>query len=254
MFETIMRPPISTFILSLLMVVTLVPAAHAADVSDLTFISEEFKPYNYTESGQARGLSVDLLKLIWRRMGVAEQPIQFLPWARGYEMTLKDNMTALFATARTPGREKLFKWAGPIVSSRIMLIARAGSSINLTSFEDAEGLRVGVVRNYGTENTLKKHDGFIKLVSVKSPKLNFGMLHEGRLDLIAIDWRTFKQLITKYDLEEADFKVALEYEKTGIFYAFSKDVPDELIARFQKALDDIRRTTTYRNLVNHYMD
>jgi polar amino acid transport system substrate-binding protein len=50
--------------------------------------------------------------------------IKIWPWARGYETALKEKNTVLFSTTRTEARENLFKWVGPIMPSRIVLVAK----------------------------------------------------------------------------------------------------------------------------------
>ncbi len=88
-----------------------------------TFLTEQFKPYNYQENGQAKGIAIEFLKLMWHQMGEREHPIEFLPWSRAYEMTRTRSGVVLFATIRTPEREDLFKWVGPIASTKTYLIA-----------------------------------------------------------------------------------------------------------------------------------
>jgi len=249
-----MRGPIPIFILLPLMVAAFASASHAAGVSDLIFITEEFKPYNYTEDGQARGLSVDLLKLIWKNMGVAEQPIVFLPWARGYEMAQNDKMTALFATLKTPGRKDLFKWVGPIVKARTILVKRADNPATLSSLKDAYGQSIAIVRDYASTTLLSSHADGIKIVTMKSMDKCLRMLLAGRVDFISAEERMFHRLIKRHGLSSTEFKTALVYHVDESYYAFSKDVPDTLIARLQKALDSILKTAAYRNLVNHYVD
>ena len=67
-----------------------------------------------------QGISVDLLEAVTERMGqtVSRKEVRVEPWADGYRAALEGNGTVLFSTARTPERENLFKWAGPIVTHR----------------------------------------------------------------------------------------------------------------------------------------
>jgi len=45
-------------------------ADQAFSARDLTYITEQFPPYNYQEDGKLQGISVDLLEMAWERMGV----------------------------------------------------------------------------------------------------------------------------------------------------------------------------------------
>ena len=101
-------------------------ADEAFSARDLTYITEQFPPYNYQENGKLQGISVDLLEKVWENMGanLNRSVIQLLPWKEGYQETLDENGKVLFSTARLPQREQLFKWAGPIGPIRNVLLAK----------------------------------------------------------------------------------------------------------------------------------
>ena len=62
-----------------------------AGLEELQYLTEEYKPFNYTlPSGQAGGIAVELLQRIWLRTGTPAQTIRFLPWARGYQKALTE--------------------------------------------------------------------------------------------------------------------------------------------------------------------
>ena len=73
-------------------------------------------PFNYVENGTLQGLSIDLLEAITAKMGdkVSGDQVRLVPWSEGYQAALTGNHTVIFAIARQPGREKSFRWAGPI--------------------------------------------------------------------------------------------------------------------------------------------
>ncbi len=82
--------------------------------ASLRLLSEEFPPINFTEAGQPRGLSVDIVQAIQKRLGQS-LPIEFMPWARAFREAQDGPPAALFAMARIPSA-KLFQWVGPIVT------------------------------------------------------------------------------------------------------------------------------------------
>jgi polar amino acid transport system substrate-binding protein len=98
----------------------------AVTAKDLIYITEQLPPYNFQENGKLQGISVDLLESVWERMGenLNKSVIEILPWNEGYQRALNDKNTVLFAMARSPEREHLFKWAGPIGSTREVLLAK----------------------------------------------------------------------------------------------------------------------------------
>jgi len=67
---------------------------------DLTIMTEDWPPVNFTKNGQLTGLSVELVREMLHRMGQADN-IQVKNWAEAYKITLKQHKTALFSTSRT---------------------------------------------------------------------------------------------------------------------------------------------------------
>ncbi len=86
----------------------------AQDVDDLIYMAEDYAPANYLENGKLKGISVQILKLMWEKMGYPEQQVVVYPWARGYFYIKTKKNHVLFTMSRTKEREKLFKWVGPI--------------------------------------------------------------------------------------------------------------------------------------------
>ena len=219
----------------------------------LTYLTEDFKPYNYQEYGQAKGLAVELLILVWKEMGVQALPIEFTPWPRAYEMIQKQPNTVLFSMVKTTEREPLFKWVGPIAQSRTLLVAREDTPINMRSIEDAKGLTVGVVRDYMSAIILERHKDIVTIDTLSSVDLCIKKLSSRRLDLISIEENTFNLAMQKKHISQKKFKTAWVLNNTLSYYAFSKDVDDATIARFQKAFDAIIKTPEYTRLVGHYL-
>ena len=91
-------------------------AAVPGATASLVMLTEEYAPLNYHEDGRPAGIAIDLLDETLLRLGNGQSinEVRFLPWAVAYNRTLVETDTVLFATARLPSRETLFKWAGPI--------------------------------------------------------------------------------------------------------------------------------------------
>ena len=69
-------------------------SAQAHTPTTLQLLTEELPPLNFTEGDEIRGLSVDLVREIQRRLG-KDYPIQVVPWARGYHALLAVSYTHL---------------------------------------------------------------------------------------------------------------------------------------------------------------
>lgn len=219
----------------------------AADMStstkDLTYITEQYPPYNYQENGKLQGISVDLLEKVWERMGVNlnRSAIQLLPWTEGYERTLKENNTVLFTTFRIPEREQLFKWAGPIATGRDALLARSDRNITIPAPEDLKKYKIGGIENDVAvqrllNNGLKKED--LVLEATSAPIIE--MLKNGTIDAWAYNDLAGIWLLQQSGANASDYRVAYVLAQGDGYYAFNNETPDSIVQSFQQAIDYIK--------------
>ncbi|QTA78085.1 Extracellular solute-binding protein, family 3 [Desulfonema limicola] len=214
----------------------------ALDVDQIIYMTEENAPTNYTENGELKGVSVELLKLIWAEMGYPEQKIEVLPWPRGYRRLQREPGTCLFVTTKTKSRDEQekFKWAGPVKPNDIVLFARKDRKIKLNSLDDAKKYKIGTVINDAGE-TLLLEAGFDIDILDRTPSVapNLRKLNVDRIDLFAKnqDYVIWEMKANGFNPE--DYEVVWTLSKSFQYYAFHKDTPQELIDRFQKALDKL---------------
>ena len=85
----------------------------------LTLTTEDYPPFNIVDpkTGVVTGVATEKVQEMMRR---ADQryTITPFPWSRAFQMGQKVPNTCVFSTTRTPERENLFKWVGPLVKSR----------------------------------------------------------------------------------------------------------------------------------------
>lgn len=207
----------------------------------LQYLCEDIPPSNYLKEGKLTGISVDLLRSMWRAMGEPQQAIKVVPWARGYDAALNHPGHVLFSMSRTRERDSLFKWVGPIFSVRNVLLARAGGRSLPRSLAEAKSLRIGTIKSDVVESILLGA-GFApsRIEGVSSLAQNFEKLRRGRVDLLAHSERTLMEFLRTTGQDEGSYVVALEFSRTENFYAFHRQVPDSVIDRFQRALDGLR--------------
>ncbi|MBB6480959.1 substrate-binding periplasmic protein [Spirochaeta isovalerica] len=219
-------------------------------------MSEEFPPYNFELNGRLQGISIDLMVLCLDKLGSRQtrQDIRILPWARSYKMLLEEEKTVLFAITRTPQRENLFKWVGPISSSKNVLFARKNSLISLSSPDDIKKYRTGAIRDDAGEQLLQDLFGLdregIELTS--SALSSLLQLKTGRIDLFAYDENVLHWIMTQEGLNPEDFESVYVLSEGFHYFGFHRDTDDELIEQFQKALDDLKDEGLYDIVLKRY--
>lgn len=245
-------------ILAAVVLAMAVTPAHSQTIDDLTFITEDYPPFNFERDGKRQGIAVDTLAEMLALTGAKKTraDIKVWPWARGYETAQKEKNTVLFSTTRTEAREHLFKWVGPIMPSRIVLVAKKKRGIRITSIGDINTARykVGVVReDIGGQLLDKMGAGKERLVLANSGVSLAKMLQADRVDLWA-----YGAPVIMWNLKELGFHAA-EYEEVltlteaqHYYFAVNKETDDTLVARLQAALEQVKASGRFAEIVARY--
>lgn len=221
----------------------------------LDFITEEFPPYNYTESGIARGITVDILLEAAASAGlpIARRDIRSLPWARGYQMARKGPGVMLFSMTRTEARGPQFKWVGPIMPSRIVLLARKDRQLQIKQPADLSAQRIGVIRDdvgHHLLNNLGIGDNNLHISASAIQLAN--LLHNSRIDLWAYDETTAYWFIRNLDMHSHDFTPVHVLKESAMYYAFSLDTDAAQLTRLQNSLNALKQQQRYQQILDSY--
>jgi len=206
------------------------------------------------DKNQACGHNVDLVKEIMKRLGVS-YPITIMPWARAIkELNTKTNV-ALFSTIRTPSREKLYKWVGPINVMKFVFLARTDANLSINSLDDAK--KVGMIGCYKGDirESLLKNNGFenlFPLYGTNANDRNLKLLHMGRIDLLATSVAEWPVIARKNEIPLKEFKEIFVFKVLKAYIAFSAKIPDEVIQTWQNILDQIKKDGTYQHIFSKY--
>ncbi|WP_165773401.1 substrate-binding periplasmic protein [Zooshikella ganghwensis] len=179
---------------------------------------------------------------------------------KGYRATLEEPDHVLFATTRTKEREPLFKWAGPIAKTKIVLLAKNDNDVKINTPEDIAKYPVGTIRDDVGEQLVKAlgvPESMIKPSSNADSLVK--KLNTGRVDLWAYEENVARWFIKKNNLQNSDFSVVYTLKEAELFYAFSKKTSDDLINQLQKGIDEVKKTkgqisdTLYNDILSEYL-
>lgn len=211
----------------------------------LLYLTESYPPYNYMDNNILRGIAVDLLVEATRgtSLAVRRDEIRLWPWPRAYRAAQERPHVVLFSTARTPAREKLFKWAGPITGVREVFVARKARHLKIVGPQDLAVYRIGAVPEDIGHQILRKigiSDSQIQR-SANSDALA-RQLAAGRIDLWIYDEASVRWFIRNAGLNPDDFEVVYEEGKMELWYALSLDVEDDMVKQLQEGIDKVKNT------------
>lgn len=115
----------------------------SAKASTLELLTEDDAPHNMMKNGQLVGIATEKLNEAFKRANVS-QHMELVPWARAYQSALTQTNYCAFSAARTPERENLFKWIGPIASMDWVLYTRTDNiAAKPNKLEDIRSQTVG---------------------------------------------------------------------------------------------------------------
>ena len=209
---------------------------------NITFYTENYPPANYLVNDNLKGISVDTLKALWKHLNVTEQDILIVPWSRGYRFTLDKSNTALFTMSKTPPRESLFKWVGPVFHSTHVLIAKKSKQFKFSSLGQVFYHNIATVQ--GDISEISLHEiGFpsSNMAKVSQLKQAFLMMQSDRVDMIVVSIHGFSYLAKQLGFDEADYEQVWQVNKIGNYFAFNINTSDDVIETYQKAFDDIAK-------------
>ncbi|KQV10952.1 amino acid ABC transporter substrate-binding protein [Pseudomonas sp. Root329] len=236
----------------------LVNGAHAAANPDtgLVLLTENFPPYNMAKNGKnfaqdenINGIAVDIVREMFKRAEVTYSLTLRFPWERIYKLALEKPGYGVFVMARLPDRENLFKWVGPIGPDDWIMLAKADSKISLESLEQARKYKIGAYKGDAIAETLAKQG--LKPIVVLRDQDNAKKLVNGQIDLWATGDPAGRYLARQDGV--TGLKTVLRFNSAELYLALNKDVPDDVVAKLQAALDQLRKEGVVDDIMAKYL-
>ncbi len=240
----------------LLMLMAASVRAALPDDYKVVLLTENFPPFNMAADGKnyaaernISGINADIVREMFKRAGIAYSMTLRFPWERIYNQVLEQPDQGLFSTTYTPEREPLFKWVGPLASTGWVLLAPPGSSLRLSSLEQAQPYRIGAYKDDAVSQHLESK-GLEPINSLRDQE-NIGKLLKGRIDL----WATTDPVGPYLAKQEgvSGLTTVLRFNDAQLFLALNKQTPDEVVTRLQKALNEMKGDGAIDAIMRRYL-
>ncbi|WP_019341941.1 substrate-binding periplasmic protein [Stutzerimonas stutzeri] len=222
----------------------------------MVLLTENFPPFNmaadsknYAADRNISGINAEIVREMFKRAGIAYSLTLRFPWERIYNQALEHPDQGLFSTTYTPEREPLFKWVGPLASTGWVLLAPAGSSLRLSSLEQAHQYQIGAYKNDAVSQHLESK-GFEPVNSLRDQE-NISKLLKGQIDL----WATTDPVGPYLAKQEgvSGLTTVLRFNDAQLFLALNKQTPDEVVTRLQKALNEMKSDGAIDAIMRRYL-
>jgi len=167
--------------------------------------------------------------------------VHLYPWARAYDMALKEANVLIFLIARTPARERQFQWAGEIMKIQYHLYRLKSHPLDIGTLEAAKAYTIGVMRDDVRQQYLRAK-GFERLVVSAQSLDNFRKLLRGQVDLVPLTTDDAASLCqqTGFDCANLVRVLTLDEASTGLYMAYSLQTPLDVVRRTQAAFDQLK--------------
>jgi polar amino acid transport system substrate-binding protein len=242
-------------LLALILIVRSAPASEKVSSPPLRIITEEWPPFNFSENGEIKGFSTEVVQLIMKELNLHDH-IEILPGGRGMQILDKGPRVMFYSFILTPERKPLYKWIGPFGGQSLYFFKRKGSPLKIATLDDAKKVGRVCCRDKGLVYNSLKMAGFTNLDVAANPEGIYLKTIRGRCDL-AIGETSWG---IAYWLKKSDFppdsleKTPVKVLSSPLYIVVSKDVPDQEVLLWQQALEKVKSSSEYSKLQQTYID
>lgn len=217
-------------------------------------LTEEWAPYNYKQGDQLTGMATDIVRAIMTLTGDGFE-ILMVPSMRATHGLMNRPRTIMYSLFRTPEREALFKWVGPIAEESIYPYQLASTSTPVSSLEQLRHAPKLTTRHAGLIPQVLESRGFNNLEkSATSSQQLYRMLLAGRTSMIIGDtdagvaYYSAQLGVAPGTLR----RVPVALYRSSLYIAFSKDSDDERVAAWADALEQLRLSGELARIQQRY--
>ncbi|MDD2160089.1 transporter substrate-binding domain-containing protein [Pseudomonas sp. MIL19] len=212
----------------------------SALAAELRLYTEEYRPLSYSDNGRLTGMAVEVVELLVERTGQATR-IELVPWTRGYHQIRREANSGLFAMVRTPEREALFQWVGPIAQGRTSFYARRGAGLAIRELKDLERFSSLVLPKRWYSYEYLRGLGLKNLHGVPTPQHMVKMFKHGRSELMVASNLVLAEMLAQQGMRPEEVELQFTFMANNSYIGFSKSSDPALVQRWQHALEQAGR-------------
>lgn len=239
-----------------------VPSFCSAGIEQAIFLTHSLEEQGYVdEAGELRGkehggrraFNVELVREMMQSVGHAKA-MEEMPFKRALLLLKSNPGYALFNVNRTATREQEMKWVGPLQSSVSYLYENAALPTGVKNLQEARKVESICVLRGNVHHRYLERSGFDNIYLANSYASCVNMLALGRVKMTPLS--NLSQIVIDPQVAgvTALQKTAVKLMESEGYLAFSKETPDEVVERWQAALDRLKASGRYQELLDIYLD
>ena len=219
----------------------------------------EFAPPNNYGTGhdttrKVEGSSVDVVNEIQLRTGHVNK-INMSTWNDAFAIAQYLPNSAVFTTARTPERENMFQWVGPISSNRTYFYTRSNSGLSIETLEQAKALQSIATPNGWFTHDFLINNNFQNIVATSLTSMEaFNQLIHGEVQALLLPDVDVKWLADKNGVPMSDLTQHMEALNINGYIAFSLSTPASTVQQWQSYLNAMKADGTFQAIWNKWFN
>jgi len=191
------------------------------------------------ESGVHEGIIADFIKLIAQRSEINFELVPTKSWQETVTQAKKRLVDVYPGVKKTEKREQYMNYSHPYLKLVDVIVMRLVDK-PITGLKDLQQKRVGVVKDYMTEETLKRDYPELQIISVSDTLTGLEKVFNGELDAFVDDQLVVRYIISKNALYSLKV-VAKTSFKSDLHITVRNDWPPEAISIINKAIATITK-------------
>ena len=223
-----------------------------SEANSLNVVTTEFPPFQYSENGNVKGITTEIVKNIITNAGY-EAKIRSYPWARALKLAEKERQILIYSIMQTPERDKKFKWIGEIAPFKVYFWKlKKRKDIKINSILDVTDYKCGATAGDIKTDFLIKM-GFVlgsNLEIVTSDQQNIRRLFAGKIDIMTHNETSFRESakIENLDFSQVEKLVYMKGSSNNLQLAASLGTSDIVVEKLRASLITFKKTKKYQEL------
>ncbi len=220
--------------------------------------TEASPPFSYMTgkdtTRKVEGSSVDIVNEIQSRTGHVNK-INMSVWTDAYSVVQYLPNSAIFNITRTPERENMFQWVGPISTSRSYFYTLASSGLSIQTIDQAKALKsIATPEGWFTYDYLVKN-GFQNIVATSRTSMEaFQQLISGEVQALLMTDLDVKWLANISEVPLSDLTQQMQSSDLKDYIAFSLNTPASTVQQWQQHLDAMKTDKTFNTIWNKWFE
>lgn len=226
----------------------------ANEKHDLIIVTEEWPPYNYTKNGVVTGFSTEVVREIMRRLNI-QHKIEVYPGNRGEIMLNRLPKVVNFTLFRTPERENMYQWIGPISQEAMYFYQRSDDNRKVSDLQDIADNYIVTTHLGGLTYSYVVDVGIKNINDIANIKGQVAHLLSGRSDLlVGVSPIGIAHHLKEMGMETGSIKsTGIKLLDFPLYLAVSADMPATIVKQWQDKLDQMKNDGSYDRIYQRYL-